>query len=104
MNRIEQLEHIKLDIRTVDVEPDAETINKVRNELKKLMRLYGSIVGADVFLKEISQSRKNNKLARMRVGIPGQDLIAEASSSSWATALSMVSEMLCHQILNRYRK
>ncbi|WP_247231366.1 HPF/RaiA family ribosome-associated protein [Telluribacter sp. SYSU D00476] len=104
MNRIEQLENIKLDIRTVDVEPDAETISKVRNELKKLMRLYGSIVGADVFLKELSETRQNNKLARMRVGIPGRDLIAEASSSSWATALSMVSDMLRNQIMNRYRK
>jgi putative sigma-54 modulation protein len=104
MNRVEQLENIKLDIRTVDVEPDAETISKVRNELKKLMRLYGSIVGADVFLKELSQSRKDNKVARMRVGIPGKDLIAEASSSSWATALTMVSDMLRSQIMNRYRK
>ncbi|GAB3173215.1 HPF/RaiA family ribosome-associated protein [Telluribacter humicola] len=104
MNRVEQLENIKLDIRTVDVEPDAETISKVRNELKKLMRLYGSIVGADVFLKELSETRQNNKLARMRVGIPGRDLIAEASSSSWATALSMVSDMLRNQIMNRYRK
>ena len=104
MNRVEQLENIKLDIRTVDVEPDAETIGKVRNELKKLMRLYGSIVGADVFLKELSETRQNNKLARMRVGIPGKDLIAEASSSSWATALSMVSDMLRNQIMNRYRK
>lgn len=104
MNRVEQLENIKLDIRTVDVEPDAETISKVRNELKKLMRLYGSIVGADVFLKELSETRQNNKLARMRVGIPGKDLIAEASSSSWATALSMVSDMLRNQIMNRYRK
>jgi putative sigma-54 modulation protein len=102
MNRIEQLENIKLDIRTIDVEPDAETINTVRMELKKLMRLYGSIVGADVLLKELSQNRGNTKVARMRVGLPGRDLFAEASSSSWATALTIVSDMLRKQILSRH--
>ncbi|GAB2797637.1 hypothetical protein GCM10027275_48930 [Rhabdobacter roseus] len=103
MNTIEKLNNIKLDVETEGTEPSTEVLSKVRLELKKLMHLYGNIVGVNVYLKQVPQQEKNAKWVRWRVGIPGRDIFAEASSSTWVSAISQASDQISVQLLNRYR-
>lgn len=102
MRKIEQFQNIKLDIQTVDFDPSSDIMSIVRAELRKLMRIYGNIVGADVYLQQSGGSESSDKVARMRVGVPGKDLIAEAASSTWGQALSEVTGKLRSQILRRH--
>lgn len=101
MKKTERFQNIKLDIQTVDFDPTSDIMGAIRNELKKLMRIYGNIVGADVYLKESNPAEPENKVARIRVGVPGRNLFAEASSSTWHQALSDVTGQLRTQILSR---
>ncbi|MPR35772.1 HPF/RaiA family ribosome-associated protein [Salmonirosea aquatica] len=102
MKKTERFQNIKLDIQTEDFDPTSDIMSTIRAELKKLMRIYGNIVGADVYLKESNRSEPDNKMARIRVGVPGQSLFAEASSTTWIQALSDVSGNLKSQILSRH--
>ena len=102
MKKTERFQNIKLDIQTVDFDPTSDVMSTIRNELKKLMRIYGNIVGADVYLKMSSRSEPDNKVARIRVGVPGQNLFAEACSTTWNQALSDVTGKLRTQILSRH--
>ena len=103
MNTIEQLDNIKLHVETEGVEPEREVLSHVRSELKKLMHLYGNIVGADIHLKQIPQGRSNVRWARWRVGIPGRDIFGEASAPSWLGAIVEASDQIKLQLRNRYR-
>ena len=101
MKKTERFQNIKLDIQTVDFDPTSDIMSTIRTELKKLMRIYGNIVGADVYLQESDPNDAGNKMARIRVGLPGQSLFAEASSATWIQALTDVSGSLKNQILSR---
>lgn len=101
MKKTERFQNIKLDIQTVDFDPTSDVMGVIRTELKKLMRIYGNIVGADVYLKISSPAEPDNKMARIRVGVPGQNLFAEARSATWNQALSDVTGQLRNQILSR---
>ncbi|WP_373511849.1 HPF/RaiA family ribosome-associated protein [Persicitalea sp.] len=102
MQKIERFQNIKLAIQTEDFDPTIDVLTNIRAEIKNLMRIYGSILGADVYLSESNFAQPYNKLARIRVGAPGRNYFAEASSDSWPQALSEVSGKLRRQILERY--
>jgi putative sigma-54 modulation protein len=102
MRKIEQFQNIKLDIQTVDFDPSSDIMSIIRAELRKLMRIYGNIVGADIYLQQSNPSEPQDKVARIRVGVPGKDLFAEATSSTWGQALSEVTGKLRNQILRRH--
>ena len=101
MKKTERFQNIKLDIQTEDFDLGNDVMGVIRMEMRKLMRIYGNIVGADVYLKESNPAAPGNKLARIRVGVPGQNLFAEASSPTWNQALSDVTGKLSTQILSR---
>jgi putative sigma-54 modulation protein len=101
MKKTERFQNIKLDIQTEDFDPSNDIMGVIRMEMRKLMRIYGNIVGADVYLKESNRSEPDNKMARIRVGVPGHSLFAEASSTTWIQALTDVSGNLRSQILSR---
>lgn len=102
MRKTERFQNIKLDIQTDDFDPTKDILSAIRIELKKLMRIYGSILGADVYLRESHDTQTDGKMARMMVGAPGRNYSAEAYSDSWDEALSEVTGKLRAQILNRY--
>ena len=101
MKKTEQFQNIKLYIQTVNFDPNYEILASIKQELKKLMRLYGNIIGADVYLVETNMAHSESKVARIRVGMPGRDLYAESASTSWMEAISEVAGKLRSQILSR---
>ena len=103
MKKTERFQNIKLDIQTEDFDPTNDILSAIRVELKKLMRIYGSILGANVYLSEARTSSKNTKMARMKVGAPGRSYTAEAYSDNWSQALSEASGQLRNQLLDRNR-
>jgi len=103
MKKTEQFQNIKLDIQTDDFDPTKDILSTIRLELKKLMCIYGGILGADVYLSEIDSGQDGRKSARMRVGAPGCSYTAEAYSDNWNQALSEVSSQLRNQLLDRNR-
>ncbi len=102
MKKTERFQNIKLAIQTDDFDPTNDIISAIRMELKKLMRIYGSILGADVYLSDSPVSQSDRKLARMRVGVPGRNYVAEAYSDTWNHALLEVTGNLKNQILGRH--
>jgi putative sigma-54 modulation protein len=102
MKKTERIQNIRLDIQTVDFDPSIDLLRGIRSEIKKLMRIYGNIVGADVCLQQIDSAEYGSKIARFRIGVPGRSLIAEAASTTWVQALSDATGNLRMQILNRH--
>ncbi len=103
MKKTERFQNIKIDIQTDDFDPNKDILSAIRVELKKLMRIYGSILGAEVYLSHTGASSASGKMARMKVGAPGRNYTAEAYSDNWSEVLSEVSGQLQNQLLDRNR-
>jgi ribosome-associated translation inhibitor RaiA len=64
------------------------------------MKFRSDIVAADVYLREEGSNPQSNKVARWRLGIPGQDLFAEGTGHSWEASLRDASEKLKRQFID----
>ncbi len=103
MRKTVRFQNIKLDIQADDFYPGPDLLIAIRTELKKLMRIYGSILSAEVYLSEDDSSHTIQKTARIMVGAPGRSYTAEAYSDKWDEALFEVSNQLRNQLLDRNR-
>lgn len=94
------MKSIKMDLQTVGFQETPEIAEQVEKELGRLMRFRDDIVASDVYLREEGSNPQNNKTARWRLGIPGNDLFAEGSGPSWQSCLSDASEKLRRQFVD----
>lgn len=91
---------IKIDLQTVGFSETPEIVADVERELRRIMRFRQDIVAADFYLSEDGSNPSDNKVARWRLGIPGNDLFAEARSASWSSSLREAGEKLRRQFID----
>ena len=94
------IDNIKMDLQTVGFPESHALLAQVESELRRVMHFRKDIVAADVYLREDGSNPENNKIVRWRLGIPGKDLFAEGTGSSWAAGLRDASEKLKRQFLD----
>ncbi|MGM9510422.1 HPF/RaiA family ribosome-associated protein [Larkinella sp. GY13] len=94
------VDSIKIDLQTVGFDETPELVNQVEGELRRVMRFRNDIVAADIYLREEGRNPENNKTVRWRLGIPGNDLFAEGTGSSWAAGLRDASDKLRRQFVD----
>ncbi len=94
------VDNIKMDLQTVGFQETPEIKDQVEKELRRVMRFRNDIVAADVYLREEGSNPDNNKVARWRLGVPGNNLFAEGTGSSWNNCLRDASEKLRSQFVD----
>ena len=94
------VDSIKIDLQTVGFDETPELVSQVESELRRVMRFRSEIVAADIYLREEGRNPENNKMVRWRLGIPGNDLFAEGTGSSWAAGLRDASDKLRRQFVD----
>lgn len=95
------VESIKMDLQTVGFSETPELLGQVENELRRVMRFRSDIVATDIYLREEGGSDPaNNYVARWRLGVPGNDLFAEGTGSSWAASLRDAGDKLRRQFVD----
>ncbi|OGX86885.1 HPF/RaiA family ribosome-associated protein [Hymenobacter glacialis] len=94
------IDNVKMDLQTVGFSESPALLEHVEKELRRVMHFRNDIVAADVYLREEGSDPENNKTVRWRLGIPGKDLFAEGSGSSWAAGLRDASEKLKRQFID----
>jgi putative sigma-54 modulation protein len=94
------VDDIKIDLQTVGFAETPELLADVERELRRVMRFRQDIVAADFYLSEDGANPTNNKVARWRLGVPGNDLFAEDRSASWSGSLRDAGEKLRRQFVD----
>lgn len=91
------MDTIKIDLQTVGFAETPEVVGQVEQELRRVMRFRRDIVAVDIYMREEGSNPARNKVVRWRLGIPGNDLFAEGTGSSWAAGLRDASDKLRRQ-------
>lgn len=94
------VDSIKIDLQTVGFRETPELVEQVKSELNRVLRFRKDVVAADFYLSEDGTNPETNKIVRWRLGVPGNDLFAEARSASWAGSLRSAGEKLRRQFVD----
>ncbi len=76
----------------------------VHNKVKKLIQYYDDIISAEVYLKIENNQNLNNKVAEIKLEIPGNDLFAKKQSKSFEESTDNAVNALKRQITKHKNK
>jgi ribosomal subunit interface protein len=92
---------MKINIKSIAFTLRKELSDFVSNKVKKLKHLYSEIIGIEISLEVNKSETKDNKVCRIRLVIPGYDMLADAQSKTFEAATAAAIEALERQIEKR---
>ncbi len=89
---------MQVKIHSVQFKADQKLESFIEDKLVKLNGFYDQIMGSEVFLKLENTNEPKNKIAEIRLSIPGNDLFAKKQSKTFEEATDQAIEALRRQI------
>jgi len=95
---------MKVTISSLHFKADTKLEDFIREKVSKVSSLFDGVIGSEVILK-IDQSESNvNKIAEIRIMIPGKDLFAKKQSKTFEEAVDNAISALKKQITRHKEK
>ncbi len=91
-------------ISSVHFDADKKLLEFVNKKVNKLVKFYEDIIGAEVTLRLETGQVLDNKVAEIKLLIPGNDLFAKKQSKSFEESTDNVIEALRQQIVKHKEK
>ena len=95
---------MNIKIQTVHFDADQKLIDFTTKKIEKLTKLYDGVVGTEVILKLDKNSNDENKIAEIKLEIPGNDLFAKKQCESFEKAVDEVIDALKKQLTKHKEK
>jgi putative sigma-54 modulation protein len=94
---------MKVQIQSIHFDADKKLIDYIEKKVSKLTTFYDRIVSSEVFLK-LDNSTIENKIVEIKIGIPGNDVMAKNKSISFEAATDMAVDALKVQLKKHKEK
>ncbi|MDT8415498.1 MAG: ribosome-associated translation inhibitor RaiA [Flavobacteriaceae bacterium] len=95
---------MKVNTQSVNFVADIKLIDFIQKKMDKLETFYDKIIQAEVFLKVVNTSEKENKIFEAKLHIPGDDLIIKKQAKSFEEAADLAVQSLERQLKKRKQK
>lgn len=95
---------MKVNVHAVNFTVDGKLVDFIQERMNKLEKYYDKVVYADVFLKVEKTSDKENKIAEIKVNVPGDDFIVKKQCKTFEEAVETASESLERLLVKRKEK
>lgn len=92
---------MQVKIQTVHFNADSKLEMFIEDKLSKLTNHYDQIIGSDVILRLEKSATRENKIAEIKLMIPGNDLFAKKQSKTFEEATDLAVDALKRQISKR---
>lgn len=89
---------VRINIHSIHFDADRKLIEFIHDRVDKLALFYDRIIEGDVFLKIENTNTMSNKVAEIKLKIPGSDLFAKKQSKSFEESMDVAVEALRRQI------
>ncbi len=93
---------MRVKINSVHFKTDSKLEEFIKEKVEKLANTYDNVVGSDVTLKVTNSSTDINKVAEIRLSIPGNDLYARKQCKTFEEATDTAIDALRKQ-LNKHK-
>lgn len=91
-------------IQSVHFDADKKLLEFIQNRINKLAQLYDGIMQSDVTLRLDKSSDQDNKIAEIRLHVPGNDLFVKKQCKSFEEAVDVGLDALKTQIQRHKEK
>ena len=95
---------MKVQIQSIHFSADAKLIQFVEEKVDKLGLFYQEIIGSEVFLRLDKNSNTENKIAEIKLHIPGNDLFVKKQCKSFEEATDTAVDALTRQLKKHKEK
>ena len=95
---------MKININSVHFKTDKKLDSFITEKVEKLSELYDGIIGSDVTLRVNNSEDLDNKVADIRLLVPGNDLFAKKQSKSFEEATDIAVDALRKQLSKHKEK
>lgn len=93
-----------LQVHSVHFDADRKLIDFINKKIGKLELYFDHIITGEVFLRIGSPSEPENKVAEIKLSIPGKDLFAKKQCKSFEEATDLACEALRKQVTKHKEK
>jgi putative sigma-54 modulation protein len=95
---------MKVDVHAVNFNVDGKLVVYVQQRMNKLDKYYDRVVVSDVFLKLDNTSEKANKIAELRLNVPGDEFLVKKQCKSFEAAVEQCAESIERLLVKRKEK
>lgn len=95
---------MKVNTQSVNFNADSELLDFVQKRMDKLDLFYDRVVSADVFLKKVNTSGKENKTAEVKLHVPGDVFIVKKQCKSFEEAIDSACGSLERKLVKKKRR
>ncbi len=91
-------------VNTVNFSADEKLVEFIREKVKKLELIYDNIIASEVYLKVDKSESKENKVAEVKILLPGNELFASKQCKSFEEATDLAVQALKKQVARHKEK
>jgi putative sigma-54 modulation protein len=91
-------------IHSVRFDADIKLIDFINNKVSKLIQFNDDIIAAEVFLRLENSQDMENKIAEIKLDIPGNNLFAKKQSKTFEEATDLAVDALRKQVKKKKDK
>lgn len=95
---------MKLKVQSIHFNADTKLLDFVHEKLDKLSHFHDNIIGGEVFLKLDKSDNTENKIAEIKLKIPGKILFAKEQCKTFEEATDLAVEALSRQVKKQKEK
>ena len=95
---------MKIKIQSIHFDADKKLLEFVDSKVAKLTQFHDGIINSEVFLKIDQTSDKENKIAEIKLNIPGNDLFASKQCKTFEEAIDTSVDALKRQVQKRKKR
>jgi len=89
---------MNIKVNSVRFDADQKLIDHIQKKVNKLGQFFDGIIGAEVFLRLENVQDDENKIAEVKLLIPGNDLFVKKQSKTFEEAVNKAVETLNRQV------
>ena len=90
---------MNIQVKTVHFTADQKLVDFVNKKVPKLDTYFDGIISAEVIMKVVKPETANNKVAEIKLSIPGTDyLFAEKQADSFEEAIDLAIDAIRRQL------
>jgi putative sigma-54 modulation protein len=90
---------MEINKQAINFDADSKLLEFVDKKIEKLGTFYGNIVSADVCLKLVKTGQVQDKVAEIKVNVPGSTLVAKETSKTFEESVDLGTSSLRRQLL-----
>ena len=95
---------MKIKVQSIHFTADKKLLQFVEEKEDKLFQFYDSIIDSEVYLRLDKSDNTENKIAEVKINIPGKTLFAKEQCKTFEEATDVAIEALRKQITKQKEK